>query len=78
MAAGSTCILKASVACEDMSKSKHGAVAFSVGSVCYAHVVPNSASHEISRLKADCCVVFLIQKTCIFLGEADVWSVTLR
>lgn len=72
MAAGSSCILKASVAREDISKSKHSAVAFRLGSVCFAQIVPNSASHEISRLAADCCVVFLIQKTCTFLGGGCV------
>lgn len=46
MAAGSTCIIKASVACEDIRQSKHSAVVFSVG-VCV--LCASCAKFRISR-----------------------------
>lgn len=71
MAAASTRILKASAACEDISKSKHSAVAFLVG-VCVL-CASCAKFREISRLKAaDSCILFLIQKTCTFLGGGCV------
>lgn len=50
VAAASTCIIKASVACEDMSKSKHSAVGFSLG-VCV--LCASCAKFRISRDLAD-------------------------